>query len=456
MFRFVTSVLIVSCQLEPSAEQLSFHSQQNGKHRYLLTHYDVLPTTAGAGSELSNPFSRDIKLTDEELTILRESFQRVGQCVYQVTSDRALDTSDPQVFTQMLNDAQPLTKKRVKLCTETIAKTGVCQPKPVIHSYAPLDQVLSEMQGVRELYAHRMPWYYDYLAMGLSFVVLNGLFDIATHNAQGALIKIGDDFIKSNTYREGLTLDVKRQQIINKIKKEGISPEEQLKYIAELYEYDEMSKGFLKRFLDKRNNQFADERRMAIEINKRDVVADGKVEQVIIDSISIQEKGDRFYLNAAKSEHKAEELFGRFLYVGRETKIFGKTINLNPFWALKEGMGKKLVPLVKKYCTNYVALKMCIPIVVISVGAMIGMVVPFSTIWTGKANSLIHRQQEQRTLDDLLGDWDAVRTFSHVKPEVMLKLENKMGNLAVKGSHPCPEAKSLIAHYIDQQTGRFR
>ena len=459
MFRLVTSVLIISCQLEPSAEQLSFHSQQNGNHRYLLTHYDVLPTTADERSEFSNPFGRDIKLTDKELTILRESFQRVGQCVYQVTSDRALDTSDPQVFTQMLNDAQPLTKKGVQLCTKTLAKTGVCQPKPVTHSYAPLDQVLAEMQGVRELYAHRMPWYYDYLAMGLSFVALNGLFDIATHNAQGALIKIGDDFIKSRTYREGLDLDENRQQIINKFQKEGISLEEQKKYRAELAEYDSHQAKEPKGFLDEMNDQFAQERRKAIEIKDyvaEGFVVDGNGEQAIVDVVGFSEKTDRIYLNMAKSEHKAEELFGRFLYVGRETKIFGKTINLNPLWALKEGMGKKLVPLVKKYCTSYVALKWCIPVVVFSAVTMIGMVVPFSTIWTGKANSLIHRQQEQRTLDDLLGDWDAVRTFSHVKPEVMSKLENKMSNLATKGSHPCPEAKSLIAHYIDQQTGRFR
>ena len=423
MIRYFCLILMLSCQLEPNAEQLSFHSQRDGKHSYLLTHYDVLPTTEASDNRISNPFGRDLKLTDKELTILRESFQRVGQCVYRVTSDKALDTSDPQVFTQMLNDAQPLTKKKVQLCTATLAKTGVCQPKPLTHTYAPLDQVLAKMQGVRELYAYRMPWYYDYLAMGLSFIVLNGLFDIATHNAQGALIKISEDFVKSDIYRQGLDIDY---------------PEER----------------GLKGFLNELNDEYVEERRNAIELKEH--VANRKVEQAITDGYKLQEKMDTFYLNMAKSEHKAEELFGRFLYIGRETKIFGKTINLNPLWALKEEMGKKLVPLVKKYCTSYVALKVCLPVVVVSVGMMIGLVVPFSTIWTGKANSLIHRQQEQRTLNDLLGDWDAMRTFSHVKPGVMSKLENKMGSLATKGNHPCPEAKSLIPHYIDQQTGRFR
>ena len=457
MFRCILSIILVSCHLEPVAEQLSFHSQRDGKHSYLLTHYDVLPTTSGAAG-ISNPFGRDIKLTDKELTILRESFQRVGQCVYQVTSDKRLDTSDPQVFTRMLTDAQPLTKKKAQLCTETIAKTGVCQQKPLKHTYAPLDQVLTEMQGVRELYAHRMPWYYDYLAMGLSFIILNGLFDIATHNAQGALIEIADDFIKSDTYRKGLDIpdeDEKAKQMYDKINKEGISLEEQIKYIKELEEY---KKSQAKGFLNEMNDEFADKRKIEIEIIKEanENGVDGRFEQSMIDYAKRMEEVDRLYLEMVRNEHKAEELFGRFLYVGRETKIFGRTVNLNPLWALKEGMGKKLVPVVKKYCTSYVALKLCLPIVAVSVGTMIGAVVPFSTIWTGKANSLIHHQQEQRTLDDLLGDWDAVRTFSHVKPEVMSKLEKKMSNLATKGVHPCPEAKTLIPHYIDQQTGRFR
>ena len=460
MIRCIYTILLIGCQLEPSAEQQSFHSQQDGKHRYLLTHYDVLPETEAGSSELSNPFERDIELTDKELTILRESFRQVGQCVYQVTSDKALDTNDPQVFTQMLNDAQPLTKKKVQLCTKTIAKSGVCQQKPTTHSYVPLDQVLSEMQGVRELYAHRMPWYYDYLAMGLSFVILNGLFDIATHNAQGALIKIADDFINSDTYRLGLDLDKKRQQIIDKFDKEGISLEELSKYNEELAEYDRnkpREKG-LKRFLNEINKQGAEERALTIgveEIEDKNVTM-GRGTQTVTDALKLNADSHPLILDMARSEHKAEELFGRFLYIGRETKIFGKTINLNPLWALKEGMGKRLIPVVKEYCTSYVALKLCIPIIVITAGTIIGAVIPFSTIWTGKANSLIHRQQEQRTLDDLLGDWDAVRTFSHVKPEVMSKLENKMSNLATKGVHPCPEAKSLIPHYIDQQTGRFR
>lgn len=431
MLRHVLLILIVGCQLEPSAEQLSFHSQRDGKHSYLLTHYEVLPTTESTDNRLSNPFGRDIKLTDKELTILRKSFQQVGQCVYQVTSNQALDTSDPQVFTQMLTEAQPLTKQKVQLCTETIAKTGVCQQKPLKHTYAPLDQVLSEMQGVRELYAHRMPWYYDYLAMGLSFIVLNGLFDIATHDAQKALIKITNDFINSDTYRYGLDLDFSESQ----------------------------EKGF-KSILNEMNENYATQRRqvMVNEIIKENIDEGlaGKAQRVARDAAKLQDKVDKLYLEMARSEHTAEELFGRFLYIGRETKIFGKTINLNPLWALKEGMGKKLVPVVKKYCTSYVALRVCLPAVLITAGTMIGAIIPFSTLWTGKANSLIHRQQEQRTLDDLLGDWDAVRTFSHVKPEVMSKLEKKMSNLASKGVHPCPEAKSLIPHYIDQQTGRFR
>ena len=454
MFRCILSIILVSCQLEPVAEQLSFHSQRDGKHSYLLTHYEVLPTTAEAAG-LSNPFGRDIKLTDKELTILRESFQQVGQCVYRVTSDKRLDTNDPQVFTQMLTDAQPLTKKKAQLCTETIAKTGVCQQKPLKHTYAPLDQVLSEMQGVRELYAHRMPWYYDYLAMGLSFIILNGLFDIATHNAQGALLKISKDFINSDTYHQGLDIDPKRQQIIDKAPDSKASFDEIIKHRDELSEYDRnkpQEKGF-KRLIDKMNKYLAEERQMFVNDI---VIEDGKTQQTVKEIGKLQEEYDKLYLKMGNSEHKAEEIFGRFLYVGRETKIFGKTINLNPLWALKEGLGNKLVPVVKKYCTSYVALRVCLPAVLISVGMMIGAVVPFSTIWTGKANSLIHHQTEQRTLDDLLGDWDAVRTFSHVKPEVMLKLEKKMSNLATKGVHPCPEAQTLIPHYIDQQTGRFR
>lgn len=378
-----------SCDSDSGNRLLSFSSQKDGKHTYLLTHYGVLTATTGdTGVAIQNPFGRDLELTDKELTIVKEGFNRVGQCIYKVTSDSPLPTNSPEDFRQLLADAEPIAEEQ---------------------KFVPLDRVHDELKDFRDLYGHRMPWYYDYLAMGASFVILNGIFDIITHDAQAEAIKIAEKELRSHDYKMGM-------------------------------------------------REFAGE--------VRDF-APSSVQELGDDVVNFNEKMHKLYLDMAKAEHAAEEVFGKFLYVGKETKMFGKTVNLNPLWTLKEKSGKKLVPLVRDFCSEngkyagrFKEASMpisivCLATIVASASGVIGAAVPFSSIWTGKVNSLLHREEEQKTLNDLVGDWDSFRSFIYLKPEDMLKLEKKMQKLGKKGTQSCPAATSLANHYINPETGRF-
>ena len=210
-----------------------------------------------------------MELTDKELTIVREGFKHVGQCVYKVSSSRPLPTDTPEDFRQLL---------------------AVAEPIALAQKFVSLNLVYDELRDFRDLYGHRMPWYYDYLAIGASFVLLNGVFDIVTHNAQAEAIKIAEE-------------QLRQERKVSKIT-ESLTKEIDELGIADL------------------GNDIG---RLEGRVNK-------------------------LYLDIAKSEHAAEEVFGKFLYFGKEVKMFGKTVNLNPLWALKEGSGKKIVPLVREYC----------------------------------------------------------------------------------------------------------
>ena len=402
-----------SCTSTEDNRATSFYSQDGGKYTYLITHYDVLPTVNSVDTEIpKNPFGQSLPLTDKELTIVREGFKHVGQCVYKVTADSNLPTNTAEDLRQLLSKADSICEHK------TQAVPGLSLALPITNfvnkkncekqMYVPLDQMHAELQDFRDLYGHKMPWYYDYLAMGASFVLLNGVFDIVTHDAQTEAIRLANKELNSAEYRSFLE------------EMEDLVPDD-----SKFLDPKEVSG-----FLDKRNKMIMD---------------------------------------MARAEHKAEEVFGKILYAGRDTKMFGRTVNINPLWSLKQAAGKKLVPAIQQLCdyrgkvgTAWGRLGMdmpisiaCLSFIVAGAGSVIGATAPFATLGTGKINSMLHKKEEQRTLDDLVGDWDNFRAFTYMKPEAMKKLESKIIKLSKGGTKECPPASALIDHYINPQTGRL-
>ena len=315
------------------------------------------------GSEVRNPFKQGGKLTNKELSITREMLGSIGQCLYQVYSPQPLSAHTLDGLRELLAEAQPLTKEQ---------------------KYVPLTQVYDELKDFRDLYGHRMPWYYHYVAIGGTFALLNGLFDIATHDAQAEAIKAAEKYLASAEYRSDLFLD-------------------------EIDNADELLKDI-----------------KAYEVQSHKVL-----------------------LKSGKAEHKLEELFGRFIYAGRDVKLFGRKVNLNPLWALKEKSGKKFVPLVQKVCTGIASL-MCVAAVTSVAGIVLAAAAPLAYFSTNKLNERVHREEEQQRLLDIVGDWDNFRTFTILKPKDMQKLKKKMSKLSSKGTRDCPPPDTLADKYIDR------
>ena len=362
--RFIPVVLIVvACGKAPSGEVEGYQSRdQRGGRTYLFSHYEVLSEQDG---ELRDPFKHGAALTDKELTITQEVLDSVGQCLYQVQSDRPLSVHTPAALREMLSEAQPLMQQQ---------------------KYVPLAKVYDELKDFRDLYGHRMPWYYNYIAIGGTLVVLNGLFDIATHDAQAEAIKIAQKYVKSDKYRE-------------------------------YFKFEELD-GWIK------------------------------------DWQAVKNQHHKLIIKSGKAEHKLEELFGRFIYVGREVNVFGRTVNLNPLWALKEKAGKKFVPLVQRVCKGFMSL-LCVQWITAGAGIVLAAAVPLTYFLTGKANAYLHREQEQNRLLDIVGDWDNFRTFTMLKPADMKKLQQKMAKLSKKGTRDCPPPDTLADKYIDKKSGRL-
>lgn len=386
---FVSCVFMLciaaGCAVEEHSNHKSFQTNADGKHTYLLTHYDVLDTAT-----LENPFGKR-ELTSKELTISKDNFKSIGQCAYKITSNQPLQTSTPDEFRALLATAKPISAEQ---------------------KYVPLAKVHHALRDFRDLYGHQMPWYYNYLAMGGSFVVLNGLLDIATHDAQGEAIKLAVEFTEQPTSDEqgGVVFQslAKTQQALNAVT--GKTDEDVGKAVREFMKTNSID-----------------------DLNKKQ-----------FDLI----------IQTAQAEHKMEQLFGKFIYFGKDTKIFGKTVNLNPLWALKQYSASKLVPVVKKYCRGQASI-VCVGVIVISISGVVGLTIPFTNFWAQRANSIIHAQAEQEVLDDLVGDWDSMRSFSYIKPADMQRLEKKLRHLSKQGKQACPQPESLIEHYINPQTGRF-
>lgn len=376
---------VVACGRPPAAVTASFQSSdKNGKRVYLITHYDLL---SGSDGELQHPFKQGGELTDKELSLTREQLNRVGQCLYKVSSDRPLAANTPQAFQEMLVQAEPLTREQ---------------------KYVPLDRVYGELQDLRDIYGQRMPWYYNYLAIGGVMAVLNGIFDIVTHDAQAEAIEIATKYMQSDAYRyETLRLS-------------NIDPND---------------------FYDEKGRRLTPD-----EIEKR-LTGWRK------DFHTLNKKQHKLFIEMGRAEHKLEELFGRFIYVGRDVKIGGRSVNLNPLWGLKEKSGKKFVPLVRKACPASMSI-ICVFWITSVAGVVLTASVPLTYFLTGKVNAWLHREQEQRTLLDIVGDWDSFRTFTTLKLADMVKLQAKMAKLNKHGTQPCPPPNELADHYIDKH-GRF-
>lgn len=354
-------VIILACREPPPASIEGFQSRDKGGERtYLFSHYEVLDIQDG---EVSNPFEQGQKLTDKKLTITWEMLGGVGQCLYQVQSERPLSAHTPAGLRELLAEAQPLTKEQ---------------------KYVPLTQVYNELKDLRDLYGHRMPWYYHYVAIGGTFTVLNGLFDIATHDAQAEAIKAAEKYLASDAYRRDL-------------------------------------------FLDEADN------------------AGG----LLKDIKAYEVQSHKMLLKSGKAEHKLEELFGRFIYAGHDVKLFGRKVNLNPLWALKEKAGKKFVPLVQKGCTGMASL-MCVAVVTSVAGIVLAAATPLAYFTTNKLNEHVHREEEQQRLLDIVGDWDNFRIFTMLKPKDMQKLKQKMSKLSSKGTRDCPPPDTLADKYIER------
>lgn len=398
MFSFLSSIfiffIIVACGEIPSGGVEGFQSRdQSGKRTYLFSHYEVLAEQGSAGR---NPFKQEGKLTDARLTITAEMLSGIGQCLYRVQSERPLSAHTPAALREMLSKAQPLT-----------------QPQ----KYLPLDQVYDELKDFRDLYGHRMPWYYNYLAIGGSLVVLNGLFDIVTHDAQAEAIKIAQKYMQSDAYRLEL---------------------------ASRFLADEDT---LTTYTDARGRTYD------IPINDPDQL-EARLKGWRKDLHALSRQHDKLIIKSGQAEHKLEQLFGRFIYAGREAKIFGRTVNLNPLWALKEKAGKKFVPLVQKACTQ-ISSVLCVLYITTAAGIVLTAAVPLTYFLTGKVNAFLHREQEQNRLLDIVGDWDNFRTFTVLTPDDMKKLQQKMRKLSVQGTRDCPPSDKLAEHYLGRASGRF-
>ena len=392
----LTSIVLITfaCGKVPSWEVKGFQSRdQKGGRTYLFSHYEVLSEQNNEGS---NPFKRGAALTDKELTITREMLSSIGQCLYQVHSDRPLSAHTPAALREMLAEAQPLREQQ---------------------KYVPLTQVYDKLKDFRDLYGHRMSWYYDYIAIGGVFTALNGLFDIATHDAQAEAIRIAQKYMKSDEYWSDLA-----------------------KSIAE---YDDMINFYTNTRGETSYTSISDPDKLEVRLKGWRK-----------DAYSFAQKYDNFIIKSGQAEHKLEELFGRFIYAGREVKIFGRTLNLNPLWTLKEKAGKKFVPLVKSTCKGRMSI-LCVQYITFSAGIGLAAAVPLAYFLMGKLNAFLHREQEQGRLLDIVGDWDNFRTFTMLKPADMKKLQKKMTKLSAKGGRDCPSPDTLADRYIDKKSGRF-
>ena len=388
-------LMIWACGKVPSGEVEGYQSRDpRGGRTYLFSHYEVL---SEQDNERRNPFQPGATLTDKELAITREMLGGIGQCLYQVQSDRPLSAHTPAALREMLAAAQPLTQQQ---------------------KYVPLDKVYDELKGFRDLYGHRMPWYYNYIAIGGVLTVLNGLFDIATHNAQAEAIKIAQQYVQSDEYR---------REVVR-----GFSSADDKVVVT---------------YTDARGETYV------TRVNNPDKL-EAPLKGWRKDVQGFVRKRDDFIIKSGQAEHKLEELFGRFIYVGREVKIFGRTLNLNPLWALKERAGKKLVPLVRSMCTGRESI-MCVYFITAAAGLVLAVSVPLTYFLTGRVNAFLHREQEQGRLLDIVGDWDNFRTFTMLKPADMRKLRQKMTKLSAQGGRDCPPPDTLADRYSDKKSGRF-
>lgn len=386
--------IIVACGEVPAGEVEGFQSRaQSGKRTYLFSHYEVLDEQSRAAR---NPFQQEGKLTDTHLTITAAMLGGVGQCLYQVQSDRPLSAHTPVALQEMLSKAQPLAQSQ---------------------KYVPLDQVYDELKDFRDLYGHRMPWYYHYLAIGGSLVVLNGLFDIVTHDAQAEAIKIAQKYVQSDTYRRELVST----------------------FLADEDNFDT--------YTDARGRTYYTEIDDPSKLEAR-------LKGWRKDLHALKRQHDELVIKSGQVEHKLEQLFGRVIYAGREVKIFGRTVNLNPLWALKEKAGKKFVPLVQKACRAQLSI-VCVMYITSAAGLVLAAAVPLTYFLTGKANAFLHREQEQNRLLDIVGDWDNFRVFTALTPADMKKLKQKMRKLSAQGTHDCPSPDKLADHYLGKARGRF-
>ena len=388
-----TFFIIIACGEVPAGEVEGFQSRdQSGKRTYLFSHYEVLDEQSRAAH---NPFQQEGKLTDTHLTITAEMLGGVGQCLYQVQSDRPLSAHTPAALQEMLSKAQPLAQAQ---------------------KYVPLDQVYDELKDFRDIYGHRMPWYYNYIAIGGSFAVLNSLFDIVTHDAQAEAIKIARKYVQSDNYRSDM---------------------------ASIFLFDE----------DKFDT-YTDARGATYRIPLGPDELEARLKGWRKDLHALNRQHDELVIKSGQAEHKLEQLFGRVIYAGREVKIFGRTVNLNPLWALKEKAGKKFVPLVQKVCIAQMSI-VCIMYITSAVGIVLAAAVPVAYVSTGKVNAYLHREQEQNRLLDIVGDWDNFRVFTALTPAYMKKLKQKMRKLSAQGTHDCPSPDKLADHYLGKARGRF-
>ena len=255
-----------------------------------------------------------------------------------------------------------------------------------------------------------------YLAIGGVVVALNGIYDIATHDAQAEAIKIAQAYVQSDDYRRELLQT----------------------FFSDEDMYDTYT-----------------------DAHGRTYYKDISLDQVEArlkgwrkDMYELMRQHDKLIVASGQAEHKLEELFGRFIYAGRETKIFGRTVNLNPLWALKEKAGEKIVPLVQEVCQKFTSIT-CVAVITSAAGIAIAAAVPLTYFLTGKINAFMHREQEQRRLLDIVGDWDNFRTFTQLKHADMQKLQQKMFKLSANGTGNCPPPEALADLYIDKKSGRF-
>ena len=103
--RYLPIVLVLAaCGKPPTAAVEGFQSRdKHGLRTYLFTHYDVI---APHNDTVNNPFreGNQGKLSDAQLTITREMLGSIGQCLYQVHSNRPLSAHTPAALRELLRE----------------------------------------------------------------------------------------------------------------------------------------------------------------------------------------------------------------------------------------------------------------------------------------------------------------------------------------------------------------